>query len=96
MSGQWEHTPEQRMAASTMRCYSFGFHLAIAQASLGPHAHIFQIGLHLTQPRSTRAAPRHGPTPRIRALYDTIAENLLQGVAPHARRGTVGAHELCR
>ena len=32
-SGQvWGHTPEQRVAASTLRRYSFGLRLAIAQA----------------------------------------------------------------
>ena len=29
------------------------------------HARILQIGLHLTQPRSVWAPPRHGPAPRI-------------------------------
>ena len=32
-SGQvWGHTPEKRVAASTLRRYSFGLRLAIAQA----------------------------------------------------------------
>ena len=36
-SGQvWEHTPEQRVAASTLRRYSFGLRLAIAQADARP------------------------------------------------------------
>ena len=28
-----------------------------------PHAHILEIGLHLAQPRSMRAAPLHNPAP---------------------------------
>ena len=36
-SGQvWEHTPEQRVAASILRRYSFGLRLAIAQADARP------------------------------------------------------------
>ena len=36
-SGQvWGHTPEQRVAASTSRRYSFGLRLAIAQADARP------------------------------------------------------------
>ena len=36
-SGQvWEYTPEQRIAASTLRRYSFGLRLAIAQADARP------------------------------------------------------------
>ena len=36
-SGQvWGHTPEQRVAASTVRRYSFGLRLAIAQADARP------------------------------------------------------------
>ena len=36
-SGQvWGHTPEQRVAASTLRRYSFGLPLAIAQADARP------------------------------------------------------------
>ena len=36
-SGQvWGHTPEQSVAASTSRQYSFGHRLAIAQAYAGP------------------------------------------------------------
>ena len=36
-SGQvWGHTPEQRVAASTLRRYSFGLRLAIAQADARP------------------------------------------------------------
>ena len=36
-SGQaWRHTPEQRVAAYTLRRYSFGFRLAIAQADARP------------------------------------------------------------
>ena len=33
------------------------------------HARILQIGLHLTQPRSVWAPPRHGPAPRISIRY---------------------------
>ena len=37
MSGQvWGHTPEQRVAASTLRRYYFGLRLAIAQADARP------------------------------------------------------------
>ena len=32
----WGHTPEQRVAASTLRRYSFGLRLAIAQADARP------------------------------------------------------------
>ena len=32
----WEHTLEQRVAASTLRRYSFGLRLAIAQAKVEP------------------------------------------------------------
>ena len=32
----WEHTPEQRVAASTLRRYSFVLRLAIAQADARP------------------------------------------------------------
>ena len=32
----WGHTPEQRIAASTLRRYSFGLRLAIAQADARP------------------------------------------------------------
>ena len=36
-SGQvWGHTPEQRVAASTLRLYSLGLRLAIAQADVRP------------------------------------------------------------
>ena len=36
-SGQvWWHTPEQRVAASTLRRYSLGLRLAIAQADARP------------------------------------------------------------
>ena len=36
-SGQvWGHAPEQRVAASTLRRYSFGLRLAIAQADARP------------------------------------------------------------
>ena len=36
-SGQvWGHTPEQRIAASTLQRYSFGLRLAIAQADARP------------------------------------------------------------
>ena len=41
------HTPEQRVAASALRRYSFGLRLAIAQADSGPFIPIFfQIGFH--------------------------------------------------
>ena len=40
------HTPEQHVAASALRRYSFGLRLAIAQAdAIGRHAHNLQIGL---------------------------------------------------
>ena len=32
----WRHTPEQRVAVSTLRRYSFGLRLTIAQADAGP------------------------------------------------------------
>ena len=49
-SGQiWGHSPEQRVAASALRRYCFGFRLTIAQADRrrARHAHILQIGLDL-------------------------------------------------
>ena len=58
------------------------------------HAHILQIGLHLTQPRSIRAAPKHGPASRIPTESD--GQDPLRGFASHALRGAVGAHELWR
>ena len=36
------------------------------------HARILQIGLHLTQPRSVWAPPRHGPAPRISTREDSM------------------------
>ena len=32
----WEHKPDQRVAASTLRRYSFGLRLAIAQVDARP------------------------------------------------------------
>ena len=63
-SGQvWGHTPEQRVAASTLRRYFYGLRLAIALADARPVMLIsFRYGLHPTQSRSMRAAPRYDPT----------------------------------
>ena len=60
------------------------------------YASILQIGLHLTQPRSGWAPPRHGPGPRISRKKQFNWRDPPQGVAPHAHRGVVGAPELCR
>ena len=41
-SGQvWGYTPEQRVTASTLRRYSFGHRLAIAQADARPAMPVF-------------------------------------------------------
>ena len=50
----WEHTPERRIAASTLRRY-FGLRVAIAQADATTATPI-SFRLHLTQPRSVRAS----------------------------------------
>ena len=43
-SGQvWGHTPEQRVAASTLQRYSLGLRLAIAQADARPVIHVSLI-----------------------------------------------------
>ena len=61
-SGQvWGHTPEQRVAASTLRRYSF---VLIWLSLWQTPGHIVQIGP-LTQSRSIQAITRHGPAPRI-------------------------------
>ena len=39
---------------------------------LSRHAHILQIDLHLTQPRSMKAATRHAPAPRIPTRQDPV------------------------
>ena len=47
-SGQvWGHTPQQRVAASTLRRYDFGLRLATAQADAGPAMPISFIALRL-------------------------------------------------
>ena len=43
----WGHTPKQRVPASFLRRYSFGFRLAIARQAR--RARILQMELHLTQ-----------------------------------------------
>ena len=61
----WGHTSEKRVAASTIATVlprtPSGHHPGKRQAR---HAHNLQTGLHLTQPRNLRAAPRLGPAPR--------------------------------
>ena len=72
-SGQvWGHTPEQRVAASTLRRYSFGLRLAIVQADARP---VTLISLKYTTPPdlswSLCAPPRHYPATRISENGDT-------------------------
>ena len=51
----WGHTPEQRVAASTLRRYYFALRLAIAQAEVGPF-----ISVSLKKPPLTHTAKHEG------------------------------------
>ena len=68
MSGQvWRHTLEQRVAASTLRRYSFGLRLTIAQADARP---VMSIPFMITG----LPGPDHG---KVRVSLIKIARALL-------------------
>ena len=58
------------------------------------HAGILQTELHLTQPRSVWAPPRHGPAPRISGEKDPMGGILRR--ESHHMGGVVGTLEQCR
>ena len=60
------------------------------------HAHIIQIGLHLTKPRSTRAALSMVQPPGSRQGSIRWAGSSAGSRNAQARRGVIDAHELCR
>ena len=59
------------------------------------HAHILRIGLRLAIAQ-TPGRPRHGSSPSDVDKIESDEQDPPQGVAPHAHKGVVGAHELCR
>ena len=66
------HTPEQRVAVSTIRQYSFGLRLAIAQADAKP---VVPMSFRLDSPgttTNTRAVPLHGPSSRFPIRQDVF------------------------
>ena len=59
------HTPEQRVAASTLRRYSFRLRLAIAQADARPAGHSLKKGFVAGRPLADgRCCATGGPTPQ--------------------------------
>ena len=80
------HTPKQRVAASTLRWYSFSIRLAIAQADARPS-------------RTYATMKRVDALSAWSSLSDldkkeSDERDSPQAVAPQAHRGVVGAHEL--
>ena len=57
------------------------------------HARILQIGLHLTM--NHVEGPSAWSNPSDLDEEESDGRHPPQGVAPHAHRGVVGAHELC-
>ena len=96
-SGQrWRHTPEQCVAASTSRRYSFSLRLPSPRQTPGPQcphpsdrtppdANMKRVG-----------APSTWTSPSDLDKKESDGRHPPQGVAPHAHRGVVGAPELCR
>ena len=92
----WGHTPEQRVAASTLRRYSIGLRVAIAQADARP---VMRISRGYAPPDATMK-PVHALSswsrPSDLDKKESDGRNVPQGVAPLAQRRVVGAHEICR
>ena len=60
------------------------------------HARIIQIGLPLTHPWKRVDAPSAWCSPSDLDKKESRGRDPPHGVAPHADRGVVGTHELCR
>ena len=84
----WGHTPEQRVAASTLRRYSFG-RLTIVHRRQARHVSIIHIGLVTDATANGGISAWFSPSDRDKKESD--GRDPPQGVAPHAHRGVVGA-----
>ena len=85
--------PEQRVAASTLRRYSFGLRLAIAQADARPVKSYPSDGT----PPATTMKLADGPSAWLShsdlGKKESDGRNPAQSVAPHAHRGVIVTHE---